>query len=169
MVLATATPRRVIRATCTLIVEVEAEAPAVEARPADDFGIYAGAMVSTLLGAGATRAASTLQQWFQTGCFDAAALDEPVRRSLTAGGYVQADCLAADRASRNAENTLAAWRAVLSGQSQDLSACGERTLDEWSAGLLTALLGRSERVSSDIRRTLRRAGIAAFGVITQAA
>jgi hypothetical protein len=140
---------------------IEAE---VEAPPTDDFGVYVSAMVNTLLGAGATRAASALQQWFQTGRFDASALDEPVRRSLAAGGYLEAD-----RQSPSADETLAAWRAVLSGQSQDLSACGERTLDDWSAGLVTALLGRSERVSSDIRRTLRRAGIAAFGVIAQAA
>jgi hypothetical protein len=173
-------PRRMILATCTPVTEatplLEAlatgavEAPAI-ARGAgalpDDFGNYVGVMVRTLLDSGATRAASMLQTWLHTGRLEAAGLDEAARGCLRAAGYLEPS--GDDRPTECAQRTLEAWRAVLSGQSSDLSASGERTLDEWSAGLVTALLGRSEQVAGEIKKRLRRAGIAAFGMIDQAA
>ena len=65
--------------------------------------------------------------------------------------------------------TSAAWRRVLGGQSHDLSACGTTTLDSWSADLLAAALGQSPDKAKHLRRALRRLGVAAFGIIEQAA
>jgi hypothetical protein len=135
--------------------------------PASDFSNYTAVMVRTLLDSGATRAASVLQTWLNTGRLEAAELDAAAHRCLLSAGYL--DASGHDQPSDCAQRTLEAWRAVLSGQSSDLSASGERTLDEWSAGLVTALLGRSEQVAGEIKKRLRRAGIAAFGMIAQAA
>jgi hypothetical protein len=62
----------------------------------------------------------------------------------------------------------AAWQAILRGESEDFSACGATTLDEWSSMLVAVALGEPARADS-LRRELRRRGVAAFGLIVEAA
>jgi len=62
-----------------------------------------------------------------------------------------------------------AFRAMLAGETADLSVCGSATLDTWSADLLTALLEWPAFRAEEVRRDLRRAGIAAFGLLARAA
>lgn len=62
----------------------------------------------------------------------------------------------------------AAWQAILRGESEDFSACGAATLDEWSSTIVAAALGEPARADS-LRRELRRRGVAAFGLIVEAA
>jgi hypothetical protein len=62
----------------------------------------------------------------------------------------------------------AAWRAILRGESEDFSACGASTLDEWSSKLLAAALGEPARADG-LRRELRERGVAAFGLVVEAA
>ena len=62
----------------------------------------------------------------------------------------------------------AAWQAILRGESEDFSACGAATLDEWCSVLVAAALGEPARADS-LRRELRRRGVAAFGLIVEAA
>jgi len=62
----------------------------------------------------------------------------------------------------------AAWQAILRGESEDFSACGASTLDEWSSMLVAAALGEPARADI-LRRELRRRGVAAFGLIVEAA
>ncbi len=62
----------------------------------------------------------------------------------------------------------AAWQAILRGESEDFSACGASTLDEWCSMLVAAALGEPAR-SDSLRRELRRRGVAAFGLIVEAA
>jgi len=62
----------------------------------------------------------------------------------------------------------AAWQAILRGESEDFSACGASTLDEWCSVLVAAALGEPARADS-LRRELRRRGVAAFGLIVEAA
>jgi hypothetical protein len=61
-----------------------------------------------------------------------------------------------------------AWQAILRGESDDFSACGGAMLDEWSAGLVAAALGQPAR-AEPLKRELRRRGVAAFGLVEQAA
>jgi hypothetical protein len=65
--------------------------------------------------------------------------------------------------------TIGAWRAVLKGVSEDLSACGAQTLDRWAAELLATALGLPAGRVEELRRELRRRGVAAFGMLAQAA
>ena len=58
-------------------------------------------------------------------------------------------------------STLAAWRAILRGTSEDFSDCG--MLDEWASDLLARLLDAKD-TASRLRQELRARGVAAFGL-----
>jgi hypothetical protein len=60
------------------------------------------------------------------------------------------------------------WQALLRNESEDFEPCGPSPLDEWSATVLARALGESSRVDS-LRRELRRRGVAAFGLVAEAA
>lgn len=62
----------------------------------------------------------------------------------------------------------AAWQAILRGESEDFAACGASTLDEWCGALVAAALGEPARADG-LRRELRRRGVAAFGLVVEAA
>jgi hypothetical protein len=64
--------------------------------------------------------------------------------------------------------TVRAWQGVLRGESEDLSMCGAATLDEWSADVLARLLGNA-MLAPQLRRELRQRGVAAFGLVAEAA
>ena len=58
----------------------------------------------------------------------------------------------------------AGWQAVLDGLSHDLGPCGDLTLDAWSAHLVAAFLPDTGATAA-VRSELRKAGIAAFGLL----
>ena len=68
--------------------------------------------------------------------------------------------------ARQAANATA-WRRVLSGETNDLADCGDSTLDGWSADLLHAF-GIGQGGAADVRRELRKRGVAAFGMLLAA-
>lgn len=86
-------------------------------------------------------------------------------RVLLGRERIGADAPAEHSAMRTA---AAAWSAILRGESEDFSACGASTLDEWSSTLIGAALGEPGRADS-LRRELRRRGVAAFGLVVEAA
>jgi len=89
-----------------------------------------------------------------------------VRASLVASG-VASEHDGGLSASAAFNTTATAWRRVLRNESNDFSACGTSTLDAWAADLLKAFgVGKDGRV--DVRRELRRRGVAAFGMILAA-
>ena len=61
-----------------------------------------------------------------------------------------------------------AWQGILRGESEDFGACGGAMLDEWCAALIAGVLGQSVRADG-LKRELRRRGVAAFGLVEQAA
>lgn len=58
-------------------------------------------------------------------------------------------------------STVAAWRAILRGTSEDFSDCG--MLDEWASDLLARLLDAKDGLQR-LRQELRSRGVAAFGL-----
>lgn len=64
--------------------------------------------------------------------------------------------------------TAAAWRGALDGAEPDFSACGTAMLDEWSADLVARLAGTPQKTEI-LRRELRGRGVAAFGLLVEAA
>jgi hypothetical protein len=61
-----------------------------------------------------------------------------------------------------------AWQGILRGESEDFGACGTGMLDEWCAGLIAGVIGQNVRADG-LKRELRRRGVAAFGLVEQAA
>lgn len=61
-----------------------------------------------------------------------------------------------------------AWQGILRGENEDFDACGGAMLDDWSAALVARVLGNPSRADR-IKRELRRRGVAAFGIVEQAA
>ena len=64
--------------------------------------------------------------------------------------------------------TAAAWRGALDGAEPDFSACGTAMFDEWSADLVARLAGTPQKTEI-LRRELRSRGVAAFGLLVEAA
>jgi hypothetical protein len=62
----------------------------------------------------------------------------------------------------------AAWQGILRGDSEDFGACGVASLDEWSSIALARCMGEPARADG-LRRELRRRGVAAFGLVIEAA
>ena len=61
-----------------------------------------------------------------------------------------------------------AWQGILRGESEDFAACGNGMLDEWAAALVALVLQNAQRADG-LKRELRQRGVAAFGLVDQAA
>ena len=156
----------------SLVPPIEASVELVAARPglakalpeSDPFQRFVQAMVDVAKAAGGSRAAAILPALLERGTTRPDALDPPAldalgRRGLWVGRQPSPRFVA----------TLAAFRETLRGESADLAICGEYTLDRWAAELLAALLGWSSGRAEELRRPLRRSGVAAFGMLERAA
>jgi hypothetical protein len=79
-----------------------------------------------------------------------------------------------ERTPRGIERTEAfarrvlAWQGILRAESEDFEACGPTPLDEWAADIVARVLA-SPAAAAGLRRELRRGGVAAFGLVAQAA
>jgi hypothetical protein len=125
-------------------------------------------MAGIVMETGATRAAAGLTQLLEQDLVDETTLGQAARAALLSSGH------ATERDGRlmlagSFLHTLKAWRAVLLEQSLDLAECGASTLDQWAAELLVAWLGQSSSAVANVRRRLRSAGVAAFGMLERAA
>ncbi len=149
--------------------EQPAGEPPVDQQPAEDqFAVFLSALVRVAMDAGATRIAAALPAFIEQGLMPSDGLAPGVVQALTARGFAEVRTGGLAISAACAE-TAQAWRRVLSGESDDLSACGTSTLDAWAAELLAAALDASPDSVKKLRRELRRQGVAAFGIIAQAA
>jgi hypothetical protein len=144
--------------------DVDVDTPDAERPADDDFSALLRAMQAVLLAEGATRAAAMLAPLMLLGSADLDAIGD---KAPPAGNGPIVSDQGRLRLSEPAEQTRAAWRGVLSGQTEDLAACGTGTLDRWAAELVAALLGAPAR-ADEVRRELRRRGVAAFGMLAAA-
>lgn len=138
-----------------------ASVAATAAEPLSAFQRFVQAMARVALAEGATLLAAELPSLLAEARLRPSALSESAQRALRGRGYLSAD---GGAASPRFVHIASAWRGVLEGSSADIAACGDKTLDEWGSDLLSALLGRAPSSGEDLRRALRRAGVAAFGV-----
>jgi hypothetical protein len=136
--------------------------PVVEMAPA--FAHFESALTAALMAQGASRSAALLPRLLRLESLPADALGKDVLLTLQSRGYLDGHA----RYSQKFRDLCGAWSAVLSGSSQDFAACGTTTLDRFGADLLAALLAVSATRADELRRQLRKAGIAAFGVLQAA-
>jgi hypothetical protein len=128
------------------------------------FRHFESALSATLLAQGATRAAALVPHLLRLESIPADSLSKEVLLTLQSRGYLDGNA----RYSGKYRELCSAWCAVLQGSSQDFAACGTTTLDRFGADLLAALLAVPATRSDELRRSLRKAGIAAFGVLDAA-
>lgn len=145
------------------IVVVQHQAATAEAPPA--FRHFERTLVEALMARSASRSAALVPKLLRLEPLPAEGLSKDVQLALQTRGYLEENC----RYSGKFRDLWGAWSAVLQGGSQDLSACGTTTLDRFGADLLAALLAVPATRAEELRRDLRKAGIAAFGVLEAAA
>jgi hypothetical protein len=141
-----------------------AEAPAPDAVTSPAFEHFESALLNALLAQGATRSAAILPRLLRLESIPADALSKDTSLTLQSRGYLDSNA----RYSAKYRELCSAWTAVLRGTSHDFAACGTTTLDRFGADLLAALLAVPATRADELRRGLRKAGIAAFGVLEAA-
>jgi hypothetical protein len=139
-----------------------ASQPTLEASP---FDVFIQTVARVAMARGATRAAAAVTALLSAGRLttdgvDKALLDGLVRRRILSPG--------SGHASPELAQATRAWRAVLEAADADLSGCGSSTLDAWAAELLAAVMNAPSGELGELRRELRRAGVAAFGLLAVA-
>jgi hypothetical protein len=124
------------------------------------FAGFVDALAQVALARGATRAAAILPSFFNSTEIEASLLNDVLSvelqeaklGTLHEGRFRIAEAFSA---------AALAWRNLLDGSSEDISAC-ESTLDDWGT---TVLLGMgTPGTHAEIKRELRRKGVAAFGM-----
>jgi hypothetical protein len=140
---------------------VDAEV-APEPPPASPFEQFVLALSRVLLERGATRAALGVRGLFGLEALRPESFEPVVLEALRARNVLERDSV---RPTASFSALAAAWRGVLEGTTLDLSSCGATTLDAWAAGLLGALVNAPRDRTDDLRRELRKRGVAAFGLL----
>jgi hypothetical protein len=139
--------------------------PGTEQPPeTDPITVFVRAVTEVALAHGPAETAVQFESLFHFGTLDADALSAPAQAALFDGRILETT----DAGIRPTEwfaSMRIAWQGLLRGESGDLSACGESTLDTWTADLVARLVAHPDRAQS-IRRDLRRKGIAAFGMLS---
>lgn len=138
--------------------------PTEEATVAPAFAHFEAALSAALMAQGASRSAALLPRLLRLESVPADGFSKNVLLTLQSRGYLDGHA----RYSQKFRELCGAWSAVLSGASSDFAACGTTTLDRFGAELLAALLAVPATRADELRRELRRAGIAAFGVLEAA-
>jgi hypothetical protein len=135
---------------------------------ADPFTNLAGVLESVARDAGATDVVATLLRGLLgLERLEAASLPEASLEALVSGKQLERTA-AGPRRSDVFSHTVRAWQDILRGDGEDLAACGPATLDEWTADLIARVLGNPV-LATQLRRELRRRGVAAFGLVAEAA
>ena len=138
------------------LVDVEDHEPAVvsELRPRDPFADELVEAYAAVAGENA----SIVRAFFVFG-----AVPRERERDLREAGIVDAD----GRLSARYLRELESWKTLLRGEPGDLDGARGRMLDEWSAEVVSVLLGEPGR-QGELRRALRKAGVCAFGLVRAA-
>ncbi len=146
---------------------VSAAPPAPPACAEDAFQLFVRTLVEVSLAAGApARVVALLPAMLGAARLDVQALEAPTLDALVAASLLARTETGAITRSESLVATAQAWRGTLLGEGTVLSVSS--TLDEWSAHIVATLAAVPERKEA-LRRELRTRGIAAFGMIVDAA
>jgi hypothetical protein len=130
--------------------------------PKTPFDVFVGALVRVALERGAVRAAAVLPHLFEAGHAFHDVLDPNTLATLQLRRVLEPDSM---RPTREFAAATEAWRGLLNGTAHDLAGCGSSTLDVWGGMILGALLNAPRDRTDELRRDLRKRGVAAFGLL----
>ncbi len=119
---------------------------------------------------GGDEVVACLEALFGQTRLEGVALGERAVEALISGGVIARSARGFTRSGTFTAKVVA-WQGILRGDSEDFSLPNGgalEPLDEWAADLLARIVGPPARADG-IRRDLRRQGIAAFGLVTEAA
>jgi hypothetical protein len=134
---------------------------------ADLFQRFVSTLVEVALAAGAaTRVVGALPGMLGVTRLDVEALDATVIDALVASNLLARTSRGAVARSEALVQNAQAWRATLLGEETELVATA--MLDEWAAHIVASLLQAPQQAET-VRRDLRARGIAAFGMLVEAA
>ena len=135
---------------------------------ADSFAVFVRLLEQVALACGGSAdSGAALKGLLGETRLDSAGLPTAAADALIAGGHVESTP-SGIRRSESLTRTVLAWQNILRGESEDFTACGSVALDEWAADLVARVLG-SPTQKAALRRELRARGLAAFGLVAQAA
>jgi hypothetical protein len=139
------------------------DAPPPPCSDDDPIATFVRAVTEVALIYGPAETAAHIESLFHCGTPASEALSDSVQAALVEGRILEV--AGGDvRVTEWFTSASSAWQSILRGESGDLSACGESTLDTWTADLVARLVANPGQASA-IRRDLRRKGIAAFGML----
>jgi hypothetical protein len=145
--------------------EPETKHPEVAPPQLSAFEAFVSAMVRVAMAEGASRAASLLPGLLGATAFEALPSGHALRESLVKQGVLSGET---GRLAPRFSRLSGAWWRLLEGGSGDLRALGNSTLDGFGAELLTALIPGATGSHERLRRSLRKVGVAAFGMLDAA-
>jgi hypothetical protein len=151
----------------------ESDVPEAASEPsrADPFAQLVAALADVALSLGAAEdGVACLEALFGQARLDGLNANDRALEALVAGNVIAQGARGFTRSSHFTAKVVA-WQGILRGESEDFSlpdGGALEPLDEWAADLLARILGPPARVEG-IRRDLRRRGIAAFGLVAEAA
>ncbi len=153
------------------LVAAETAASIEEPAPVDPFARLVSSLEEVARGLGAgDEGIACLAALFGQTRLDGFNPDERAIEALVAADVVGRGARGFSR-SQTFTATVLAWQGILRGESEDFSlpdGGALEPLDEWAADLLARIVGLPGR-EEGIRRDLRRRGIAAFGLVAEAA
>jgi hypothetical protein len=163
---ATATTTATTTTTATATATATETTTTIDPDPANDDPIatFVRAVTEVALAYGPEDAAAHIASLFHVGTFVAENLSPTAQAALFEGNILEATD-AGIRPTESFASIRTAWQGILRGESGDLAACGDSTLDTWTADLIARLVASPDKTSM-IRRDLRRRGIAAFGMLS---
>lgn len=147
----------------SVAIEAVAEAPVQPV--SDDYTAFVQALSDVALQRGATRGAALIPVLLEGGRVPAEQFGETLAQQLSDAGV---GALSGDHfvIAAGFSETARAFRVLLSGDDSEFANCAE-TLDDWAARLVEALLP-TPAAAGQVRRALRRQGVAAFGMLAAA-
>jgi len=146
---------------------VENESLPPERAKEDVFHAFVRTLVEVALAAGANaRVVEMIPAMLGVTRLDTSALDPSVIESLVAGDLLTKMETGAVTRSESLVESAHAWRATLLEEQTEFSVSS--MLDEWSAHIVATLLATPQQKEA-LRRELRARGIAAFGMLVEAA
>jgi hypothetical protein len=125
------------------------------------FERFVATVAMVAMNRGAVRAASAVTALLTLGRLGRDGVDSVLLEALARRRILDAS----GRVTPEFATTTQAWRSVLEGTGGDLAGCGSATLDAWAAELLAAVMNAPRGEVGELRRELRRSGVAAFGLL----
>ena len=145
---------------------IENESIPPPAQP-DLFQIYVRTLVEVALAAGAPgRAVELLPGMLGLARLNTQQLDAAMTDALVAANFLARSESGAVTRSDSFVAAAQGWRATLLGEESDFTVSS--MLDEWSAHVIATLAGTPQQTEA-LRRDLRSRGVAAFGLLVEAA